>query len=326
MFLFYGFAIGASEITLSKMFVQAAPSMGILLAGLAVRKVRAADHFTSGRESVMSLRNISGKPTRRWGAGIGVAMVLMAGATRADIISGLQASYDFASPATIGTDGSGNANHGTLSPANAAWANDPIRGGVLALTPTASRGYLQVPDSPGLSMTGDLTLAAFVNVGSYTNFNGIVGKTAVNQPASYDLYLIQGTGQPRLFRGNGAGVNGSATATAPIPIGEWHFLTVTHGGSAVNFYVDGIPTASGTIATTMADGNTPLYIGSRADQVTGFQGSMDAVRIYDRALSAGDVAELYASVVPEPGAGAVAILALVGGVLAARIRPRRSRS
>jgi hypothetical protein len=249
-------------------------------------------------------------------------MALMPAATRADITTGLQASYDFVNPATIGTDGSVNANHGTLSPANAAWANDPIRGGVLTLTPTAaSKGYLQVPDSPSLSMTGDLTLAAFINVGSYTNFNGIVGKTAVNQPASYDLYLVQNTGQPRLFRGNGTGINGSATATAPIPIGQWHFLTVTHAGNAVNFYVDGVPTASGSIATTMVDADTPLYIGSRADQVTALEGSMDAVRIYDRALSAVDVAELYAAVVPEPGAAAV--LALAGAVLAARVRPRR---
>ena len=96
-----------------------------------------------------------------------------------------------------------------------------------------------------------------------------------------------------------------------------HAQTVAHGVRAVK--MDPV-----TIATTMADGNTPLYIGSRADQVTAFQGSMDAVRIYDRALSAGDVAELYAAVVPEPGA--VAVLALVGGVVAARVRPRRSRS
>jgi hypothetical protein len=271
----------------------------------------------------MSLGTMSAKSIRRWGAGFSIAMALMPAAIRADITTGLQASYDFATPTTVGTDATANANHGTLSPANAAWANDPIRGGVLTLTPTAaSKGFLQVPDSPSLSMTGDLTLAAFINVGSYTNFNGIVGKTAVNQPASYDLYLVQGTGQPRLFRGNGSGINGASMATAPIPIGEWRFLTVTHAGNAVNFFVDGVPTASGIIATTMADADTPLYIGSRADQVTAFDGSIDAVRIYDRALSAGDVAELYASVVPEPGAAT--LLALAGAVLAARARPRRS--
>jgi hypothetical protein len=246
---------------------------------------------------------VANTPWRLAGA---IALLLSPVAVRADIINGLQGRYDFDSPLAVGTDGSGNGNNGTLSPANAAWANDPIRGGVLSLSGAQSNpGFVLVPDSPSLSIAGDLTIAAFVKPNSYATFNSIVGKTTNNQPASYDLYLVQTSGLPRLFRGNGLGANGSSTGVAAPPIGVWHFVAVTMEGNQVTHYLDGVVNGTSTINTTMVDNDNPIYIGSRSDQFTAFNGSMDAVRIYNRALSPADIAELMAANVPEPSTAAL---------------------
>jgi hypothetical protein len=91
-------------------------------------------------------------------------------------------------------------------------------------------------------------------------------------------------------------------------------------GANVSHYLNGTPNGSGTIAVTMTDTDNPLFIGSRADFVTAFRGQIDAVRIYNRALTPTDVTELYQSVVPEPGA--LAALSVGCVLIAARHRHR----
>ena len=72
----------------------------------------------------------------------------------------------------------------------------------------------------------------------------------------------------------------------------------TYDGSTIQLFVDGVladsVSAPGALNTTTA----PLYIGAHdasADQNT-FNGLIDEVRFYDRALSADEVAARYADV------------------------------
>ena len=183
-------------------------------------------------------------------------------------------------------DQSGAGNDAAV--AGATWVNDAERSsGVMEFD--GNNAYLEAADSPSLSLTGDLTIAAWVNVTDFAGFRGIVGKTAGpggNLPASYDLYLVQNVGQARLFTGAPEGnAFGEVTATTAPALGEWHHIAVTRIGDDVTFYYDGVVDGQGVTAHPMLDSDATLRIGSRTDLVTNFLGRMDDVAIFDGGLS-----------------------------------------
>jgi hypothetical protein len=77
--------------------------------------------------------------------------------------------------------------------------------------------------------------------------------------------------------------------------GQWHFVTMTYSGSQLKVYVDG-NLVSTTEATGSIISNTGFKIG-KTDQTSygnsPLVGSIDAVGIWNRALSDAEVAELY---------------------------------
>jgi hypothetical protein len=155
--------------------------------------------------------------------------------------------------------------------------------------------YLEAADSDSLSLTNDLTLAAWVNATDYNNYRGILGKTAGaggNYPAAYDLYLFNGSGVPRFLAGAGAGPIGSADAFTAPTAGEWHHIAVSKIGSEVFFYFDGLPDGQGIIDAELQDSDTPLKIGNRHDLFVDFLGRLDDVAIFNGGLSADQVAAI----------------------------------
>ncbi len=82
---------------------------------------------------------------------------------------------------------------------------------------------------------------------------------------------------------------------------KWHLVTATYDGAFMKIYRDGqqiadgqtvqLQPASGPIAT---GGNAPLYLGVTTGHSEHFRGFLDDVRLYDRALTAGEIAALYA--------------------------------
>jgi hypothetical protein len=224
---------------------------------------------------------------------------------KADIVTGLVGLWDFNTNVSPQPDSSGFNNNAT--PSGAVFFNDPTRGGVMSFD--GNDDFLQAADSASLSITGDLTLSSWVNVVNFTagtGYRGIIGKTVNNFPGPYDFYLVSAAeggvaGRPRLYLGNGSAVGlANVDGLAAPSTGAWHLLTVTRSGNTVTHYLDGVFNGSGVIAPTVADGNGTLRIGNRADLFVDMLGSLDDVRIYNRALSSADVTELFLTTVPEP--------------------------
>ena len=105
-----------------------------------------------------------------------------------------------------------------------------------------------------------------------------------------------------------------ATSADSFPHQEWHHAAGTYDGSTVKIYSDGYLVDS--IATTgpIGKGSNPLIFGGMSDgsggMTAGFEGWLDDVRIYDRALTAEEIREIV--IFPEPGT--IALLGL-GGLL-----------
>jgi PKD repeat protein len=102
---------------------------------------------------------------------------------------------------------------------------------------------------------------------------------------------------------------------ASIWNGQWHAVAGTYDGSTVRLYVDGVEVGSGTPAvTTIAYGRQEdsFTIGSYPscpNNVYDYQGDVDEVRVYNRALTSAEIGALQdpgattPPVVPEPGGG-----------------------
>jgi len=200
--------------------------------------------------------------------------------------------WPFKTNAAPQPDLSGFTNHAAVV-AGATWGNDSQRGGVMEFN--GNNCYLEAADSPSLSLTGDLTIAAWIKVTDYAGFRGIVAKTEVNKPSPFDLYLKQTDGKAWFFGGSPvSGAYDYATSTTAVPAGQWHHLAVTLIGSQLTFYLDGVTNGLGTIAKPLIDSTATLRIGNRADLVTDFLGRMDDVAIFKGGLSAAQIGDIMA--------------------------------
>ncbi len=73
--------------------------------------------------------------------------------------------------------------------------------------------------------------------------------------------------------------------------GKWHLVSVTFDGKAMTFYADGQQIGASTNASGAIDtqGEAPAYIGSMRGAREFFTGGIDDVRIYNRAVSSGEI-------------------------------------
>ena len=219
---------------------------------------------------------------------------------------------------TIAHDSAGS-NNGTLVN-GPVWTTGKING---ALDFDGVDDGVQVPHSDNLNITGDITIASWVYLkrggnGSTASSQDIVSKTvgngAKNNP--FDFYINWYT-CPMLVRADELG-HEYVISTQRLSLMKWYHVAVTVENKDVNFYVDGNLTGkNGTLTKTPTGNSNPLYIGRRDFGVEGpiyFKGTIDDVRIYDRALSQ---SEIRAIMIPEP---ATLFLLGLGAVILRRKR------
>ncbi len=92
-----------------------------------------------------------------------------------------------------------------------------------------------------------------------------------------------------------SGANGQSTSNPAD--GKWHNVIWIWNGSSLSLYVDGnaeTVTVAGTFTVNTVL-NGVLRMGSYLTGGADLSGSLDDVRIYNRALSAAEVANLYQS-------------------------------
>lgn len=109
---------------------------------------------------------------------------------------------------------------------------------------------------------------------------------------------------------------GQATASLSAPgayaDGAWHHAALTRGGGMIELYVDGVRIAqaaspTGDLAFSAREG---IHVGQRPDGANRLTGGVDEVRLYDRVLTADEIAALAASRAADGAAGAVVHLPL----------------
>jgi hypothetical protein len=184
----------------------------------------------------------------------------------------IRACYTFdvdgPSPSTI-TDESGNGNTGDLR--NGASLGAGRTGLGLVLQP--SDDQMQVQESASID-TPQFTIDAWVFANALpSNRMGI---------ADYD-------GQWGFFVRDNGELSCRATRGGSFPVGEWVHVACSVDGNLARIYINGVEVSSDPNGDLNTGGSGPLSIGGNAPSGDAFDGVLDDVRIWSRALSDDEV-------------------------------------
>jgi hypothetical protein len=154
----------------------------------------------------------------------------------------------------------------------------------------------------------DVTVVAWVKGTSPGNYKDIVsqGGDPSCSVASYALYTGAGGGLEFYIATNTTtAILSAAESPSSLWDGNWHAVAGVYDGDSVALYVDGVEVGSPTSATGSAIDyslpDTSFEVGDfHACLGFAFSGAIDEVRVYNRALSYAEIAELQSSSATSP--------------------------
>ncbi len=215
--------------------------------------------------------------------------------------NGLLGYWSFNGPEVSGvtvTDKSGNGNTGTLTN-GAKLVPGPIGQGISL---DGSNDYVSIPHNAALKPSTYITLEAWVkpNAGSLAALREVYRKED-----GTDRHLLSFQAPANCNGGGGTGgcisfgiSTGGAYVELDVNIAaadwesDWHHLVAVYDGSNKYIYRDGVSIGSaGATGALGTSGTASSYIGSLDGGAEFFLGSIDEVRVYDRALAVGEIQE-----------------------------------
>jgi hypothetical protein len=223
-----------------------------------------------------------------------VSFVLVLGLINASVVSAIDLNTD---PALVGwwtfdegsgniaADSSGNGNDGTLN-GPVEWTTEGKVGGAMKFT--GPYNYILVQDSPSLDMTQEITIAAWINP-SWTGNNRILQKSSGGGDNQYRL--LKEWGDFMVFHLPGLTPDRIDVPGLP-PIGEWTHLAATYDGSSMKVYYDGVVVFEMAASGQLGVSDGTLTIGTKHETAPAgdeYNGMLDDVRIYNRALSQSEI-------------------------------------
>lgn len=178
-------------------------------------------------------------------------------------------------------DSSGKGNAATLEN-GAAWAPGRIGNGVQL------DGFDDYLRAGNIGHSNEITVAAWVKRG-LTGGPTIVTKTQ----AQWEWELQYGSNGYAYFVVNGTNTG----AYIGVPNGSWVHLAATYDRSAIKLYKDGVLVSSKPYTADVNDFGYSVGIGRRVSGWNGASlgGAVDDVRVYQQALTAGAVSQLFSS-------------------------------
>ena len=207
-------------------------------------------------------------------------------------VSGLVGAWSFNEAAgTTAADRSGNGRVGTIR--QAAWTPNGKYGAALSFD--GINDWVTVADHASLDLTTGMTLEAWVRPGAMSGWETVLMK---ERTAGYVYGLYAHDGAP--LNGGAAVPSGNVTAggavrtlrgTTELAVGTWTHIATTYDGTTQRLFVNGQEVASRPQTGPIAVSGGVLRIGgnnSWTDEF--FQGEIDEVRVYNRALSQPEIA------------------------------------
>jgi hypothetical protein len=207
-----------------------------------------------------------------------------------DLNEGLVAHYEFEGNAN---DSSGNGNNGVEN------------GGVSYVTGQGAsfngvNSYISSTVSPAL--TTEITMSGWVKPDKQATDFYTSGGIVLNG-GDYEFAITSGTNTVRYALIGITSTSFWEDTGISVALNQWSHVAITYDGSSAVTYIDGIDVHRGTHTGSMSSTLWPLGIGARfleqggsvpsSDWYSLFNGGLDDLRIYDRALNISEISTLY---------------------------------
>lgn len=188
----------------------------------------------------------------------------------------------------LAADLSGNGHDGEIS--NPEWTDGKF-GKALKFGGEGSDVFVTVESTPVLNVN-ECTFMAWVNADHWNGTRQIVGKSVhggCSGRTQYGLFSEGGVFKLRFETESGR----ADISTDLPPVGEWVHVGFTNDGSTAKIYVNGEAVVEGAVPGTLNANDDPWRIGQDCERLNYvFAGAIDEVRLWNRALSAEDIAAL----------------------------------
>ena len=212
-------------------------------------------------------------------------------------VTGLVAAYSFneGTGSTL-VDRSGRGHTGTIS--GATWSTPGKFGGALSFD--GVNDWVTVGDTAALDLTTGMTLEAWVQPSSLGGWRNVIIKERANGE-TYNLYAHTDSNTPAVFIVNASapGTPLDAMGTSTIQLNSWTHLAATYDGTSLRLYVNGVLVGTRATGGAMLTSTGVLRIGGNGIWGEFFQGRIDEIRVYNRALTLAEIqADMNSPITP----------------------------
>ena len=146
-------------------------------------------------------------------------------------------------------------------------------------------------DDSSLTPTNSISISLWVKTNDSGNYIGLIDKWSSS--TGYMIHLgASGVNQGKPVFGIGASDISSSVA---VNDGSWHHVAVTCDNTTGYIYVDGVQTGTGSLTMSGISNSDNLKIAGDNASTFYLDGQIDAVSIFDYALSSSQITTLYGS-------------------------------
>jgi len=163
--------------------------------------------------------------------------------------------------------------------------------------------YITVPDDSSLDVTTDMTFCAWINPDVNNIDMMLITKYLPTGDQRSFQFAMNPSGQILIWLGkngqSGPSNRNLLTGTSTIPTGEWSFVAVTYDQTNARLYINGVQDNSASFSDAVFSGSADVLIGAYDGGSFPFNGKMVMPAVFNRALSADELLDLYNQNLPK---------------------------
>lgn len=178
-------------------------------------------------------------------------------------------------------------NHGVIY--GASWVDGKFG---KALSFDGENDYVNALHSASLMVTTNLTLSCWFNTQKLNAYQQLLAKRSGGGGTKGYGLLILFDNKISGVIDDGTGAN-TTTSTTTVTAGVWYHVAFVRDNGVQRLYVNGVLETTTTYSIGDISNTEPLRIGARGDLLSWFEGIIDEVRIFNRALSTDEILNLY---------------------------------
>ena len=150
-----------------------------------------------------------------------------------------------------------------------------------------SNDYINAGNDSSLAISGDFTISLWVNQTTTTAFSYLLDKGGAGSSINYRGGINSSNQVYFQISGN------SLTSTGTITNGTWSHIVLVKSGTSMNIYINNTAETPATAPATAYTGTENLEIARQTGVANYFAGKLDEFAIWNTALTASQVSEIY---------------------------------